>query len=685
MSWPTGGTLGDGWEDVDTEIDTLALEVPLPIAVVGRWYDPAPLAGLGTLVPSVGLTFGDSLVEVRQRSRRLEIALTRRDLFGVALLDSFQAEILEGVPCSVLLTVYDDDKETIAWEVSTDPDHPNPYLAEPDDYGEQELDVAKGSAAIGTVGVVVVDRRRIAGDQASGYVTDKLASLGLAAVAGRRGRVVRFIEPALGYQVIADGPIGTPRMDPSYAAFQFSVRDTRETERKSRLTRGGDRSLLPLGVRDGYGYNADTATWLLDPAPVLTGTWDNSSHPDWSPWGATPYMIDIPTETFPVAVFEELENAAHDPVTDVLGALNYYTLIPIDAIFEWRAASSSDPWTRVGLTGDPDGPSAVLASLGTVGTGILFSQVHFTGAGAGPWPTLGQSVEFRLLGGRGNISDNLPFYIDDLTAGEFLRNAYDGLYSDLGELGETVPTGIRYDEAALLQMTDPVRIRLREPVDDLRKWLEENIYAPTGWVPALDYDGRISPISQNVPSEILTLEAITDAIAEPAPEWNAGETIYNVVRFVYVRDYKPTDPEEAETLDGLAEREVVVEYEDSVSVLRHGRKVLELKGDAFRAVGDAEALPVVTLETGGALATDRGTEMLNRYSLGAPTMQLNVMRRALPLLRAGDWVVVSLSWMPDYVTGKRGLVALCQIVALGDLDCAWRKVTIEVVTTLLVS
>jgi hypothetical protein len=45
-------------------------------------------------------------------------------------------------------------------------------------------------------------------------------------------------------------------------------------------------------------------------------------------------------------------------------------------------------------------------------------------------------------------------------------------------------------------------------------------------------------------------------------------------------------------------------------------------------------------------------------------------------------VVVDLSWFPDYSTGKRGLLAMGQVIALGDLDCAWRQAVIEIVTPL---
>ncbi len=62
-----------------------------------------------------------------------------------------------------------------------------------------------------------------------------------------------------------------------------------------------------------------------------------------------------------------------------------------------------------------------------------------------------------------------------------------------------------------------------------------------------------------------------------------------------------------------------------------------------------------------------------------PAISLAVRRSALPLLRAGDWVKLDLSWLPDYLTGRRGLIAEAQVISLGDLDCAWRKALLEVV------
>ncbi|HEX6049079.1 MAG TPA: hypothetical protein VFZ21_07420, partial [Gemmatimonadaceae bacterium] len=170
--------------------------------------------------------------------------------------------------CSLLLELYEDDRTTIAWEASTDPAHASPYLIEPHHYGAQQIDVAKGAATIGTVTVGVIDPATIAGDQDSGWMTERLVE-----VYGRRCRLRRYVSLAVGYVVIADGPAGEPRLDDSYAAYMWEIRDTRETERKARVFEaGGSRTLAPEGVLGGYGYNAADDEWLIEPMTPYVGT-----------------------------------------------------------------------------------------------------------------------------------------------------------------------------------------------------------------------------------------------------------------------------------------------------------------------------------------------------------------------------------------------------------------------------
>jgi hypothetical protein len=614
-------------------------------------------------------------------------------------------------PCTLLLEVYEDDRTTVAWSVATDPSHPYPYLCEPANYGEQEIDPVAGAASIGQVEVVVIDRRQTEGDQDSGWLTAKIHD-----VHGRRCRLRRFTgEQEPGWVTLADGPADTPSMDDTYAAFRWVIRDTRETERKLRAFTESTLSVLPVGVIGGFGYNAETDTYLADPMVPLTGTFvQNKTDPttslDQLPEASTGY-VDVSAESLviPAAAYDLLWGALkwplgamseHDPETGVpIRSETYYrTTFPTLTLY-WRAAGSSDPWTVItslGLEGTRHETHEGHASPGY--TGVIFQNLadatpsgdDFAVAGVfigdmaetTSLPTHGQEIEFYV---RSAAKAGFIFHLDgywplgvwhQFTAGELLRDLYDGVYSPRDpETGEVVPTGIRYDAAALALMTDAVCMRLTEPVDDLRAWAEKHVYAPTGWIPALDYDGRISPMYQAPEANfVASATQLTDAITEPSTGWDAGKRIVNRVSFTYQRLYDPTG--DAEALDGIAVREVTQEYRDVTSELRHGEQKVEYEGDVFCAIGDADGAATGT-ELAATLAEDRWSHVGDRYADGAQAVSVAVMREYTYHLRAGDFVLVNHSWFPDSVTRRRGLIMGGQIVSIGDLDCAWRRVVVE--------
>jgi hypothetical protein len=410
--------------------------------------------------------------------------------------------------------------------------------------------------------------------------------------------------------------------------------------------------------------------------------------------------------------------------------------IPSRGTFRWRQAGSSDPFTEIILDPAAPGGSSALVYLETPlrQTFRVFTLLQLTAPDADV-PAHNQDIEFTII-----YVAPAPELADlnvGITVGQLAKNVYDGVYALRGPSGELVPMRVRYDEVALLAMTDLVRLRLSEPVEDARDFLESMIYAPTGWVPALDSDGAVSPVSQIAPSSTVSLPVINNEVTEPSSNWDAGQRIINILRFTYPRDFSFADadvsaypdPPQSSPADPAEERQKVVksqsillEYRDEVSIARHGEQALELDGHAFAAIGKlpliaAEATlppqlnirprggrlrpspvtsaPVVRSgayvqpvtddiadEQGYQLAQLRQLHLHNRYSLGAPAFSANVMRTALPLLRAGSWVIVGLSWLPDYITQRRGLVALGQVLSLGDLDCAWRNVLIELVVPL---
>lgn len=900
MSWTTGGDRG--WSGLGADSGGLPVSRPLPTPVMAAWYDPTPLGGIGNVIDAAVLEYGASTARVRHAEGSFEARLVHPEVFGVAIVDSFFP-----IPplCSLVLTVYDDDQETVLWSVGTDIGHPRPFLVEPDNYGSQELDFAQGGATLGTVRVTVIDPAQVAGDQDSGYVTERLARLGIASLGGRRCKLERFISEEIGYQVIIDGPAGQPELDASYAAYSWDIRDVREIERKilaftyAGREATGLRSLVPDELMDGYGYDADLNTYLMRPAlplrgictrvvgypnpSVVTVLMDSATFPEqarrllisqesyeaiinsigriesivfpnndfifrWraantaDPWNEVPgaalgvtidtdastitsdtrllnFMViedrrlnpfqpeydptapDLPgngvtiecfligalptSELHPVVLDSAVVPGVQGPLNPT-AALNYGhfhlvtsiggisagtidllgspvnaedirrqtvpvfnrlgnlsttpdIFIPTSGLFSWRLYGSSDPFTEITLQPAlPGQPSALIyIELPFRDTYRVFTMVQLA-ANDADVPADDEVIEFTIqyIG----VQEQSPITVGE-TAGQVAKNAYDGLYSPRGPNGELIPTGIRYDVDALLAMTDPVKMILSNPVDDLRDWLEKTIYAPTGWVPALDALGRVSPMSQIPPQDTTSLPRVTAANTEPAPSWNAGATIINVVRFTYSRHYNagPPDPPPTspapptgEERQGVIKAQAVdLEFRDDASVARHGEQILEIDGTAFAALGvvadsGTESLlkpnpfwrkyrlihfptagggfgaalvplpPPVTVtpvvrpavfveplhgeiadEIGYRLAQLRQLHVQNRYSLGAPSMTLNVMRAAMVGLRAGGWVIVDLPWMPDYLTGRRGLVTLAQVTALGDLDCAWRELTLE--------
>lgn len=559
--------------------------------------------------------------------------------------------------CLLWLGVYESDRTTLAWEVTTSSDYFGfggalPYLVEPDRYGEQEVDFAEGTASITQVGVAVIDKAQTAGDQDSGWITERLST-----VHGRRCRLLRFVD-GVGWVVIADGPASSPRLEADYSSGSFNIRDTRETERKHRaFVSGGTTWVFPAGVEGGYGeHDLGAGTvFLVDPAEPFEGTFDGTND-----------RVDVGV----TSAKKKGVRSPWDPQGEILESGVQWTWPDIDIL--WRAQGTADPWNVISpniFLGFGESPPSVRSG----------DFVYFITDDAGELPADSASIDLAVRYA-GPTSEEFPYHLEGLTVGEFLKNLYDGVYSPLDpDTGELVPTGIRYDEDALLEMTDPVRARITEPVEDVRKWAEEHAYAPTGYAPALDFDGRISPVSQAAPatSEDVT-DTLTDAVTEPSPDWSAGERIVNVIEFTYERHYVPADPPDDPAADGIVAFDVERNFENLQSIERHDERKIQLSGLLFAAVGDEEGNELGgTVENGHRIAAARHHYLMDRYREGAPTIRAAVMRSHCAEWRVGTFVKNTLSWIPDFATGRRGADWIGQVVAIADLDCAWRLPTIE--------
>lgn len=636
-----------------------------------------------------------------------------------------------GKPCTLILQAFDDTRQRVIWEVGTDRYHPNPYLCVPENYGEQELDIVNGAATIGQVEAVVVDRAQVVGDQDTGWMTERLGEAGVGHIHGRRFRMLRYIDYERGWVVIADGPGSSPRMDPSYSAFRWVIRDTRETERKVRAFVRSDSWLLPMGVEDGWGQYTDaegTERWLVPPATPLVGLYNHFSYGGYTR-GRVTFDEDlslvggdyhVTEQVLMIAAIEELATSAGTPLGDPRPVYYDYPDIEI----WWRAHESGDPWTVVHptdtvmpgednlllwLPGAPTDPAGsgdewwperglIAATSGFVSGGTpreVFLEDGVTPVRAafylmlrgylaeGTFPDDITRIEVAVRY-TGEPTEAAPKLIEGLTQGQFLKKLYDGEYSYTDPVtGDFIPTGIRYNEADLLKMTDPVRLRITESVDDGRAWAESHIYAPDGWCPALDNDGQISPVDQVPPDDFSGELLISNPVTEPVPEWGAGERIVNDLFYTYPRLY-PAAPEDVASIDRLAVRDITIEYRNDDSIKRFGLFKVEYDGSAYAAIGDeyGSAVRGVTREQGWLQAQDRKLYIFDRYQWGTPIIEVPVMREHCALLRAGSWVRVNLTWFPNYQTQERHMICGAQVLAIYDVDCAWRVLLIEKVTPL---
>lgn len=609
-------------------------------------------------------------------------------------------------PCSLILDVYLPGGVDIDWSVATDPNHVRPYLIAPANYDGQEIDPITGASNIGTVEVGVIDPAQVAGNQSTGWMTERIGS-----IRGRRCVLRRFISNALGYLLIADGPAGTPRLDASYSAYRWPIRSTREIERKLRAFNDGrSTAIVPFGAIDGFGDMGD-GDWLMSPvtdAPIVGVYGVNEG----SQYGFRMGFVDFPwtdpeTPTTDLVIGKDGE-AALQTQGDGQGS----SLPNADIL--WRIAGSDDPWNVARPYIPPPFTDGQIGPA-TIGDGVLLgddvraiqriilwahpiSGLAYTGTepfDASAVDGVGESIEV-IIRHRGRPTDELPFYYEGL-AGQLVADIYDGLTSgsdpisdaarirgDLYDpagiqtLNDDLAGGVQYDPAAVAQMTTPVLVRETGPESDARDWTERKIYGPSGWIAALDAIGRVSPVSRSRPS-VVAGPNLNDARTEPSPDWNGGETIVTSVEVTFNRYFAPVFSNVETEDDGLAVRPISVKYIDPDAQATEGEKPIDFDGSAFSSVGDAagNARPG-DIEPGQLIAQEARFEVLGRYRAGAQSMRVRVRRTDAANVRAGDWCPANLSWFPNTATGLRGLsIDAVQVLSINDSECAWRYLLIE--------
>lgn len=608
-----------------------------------------------------------------------------------------------GGPCTLEWTLYEEDGVSIRAQTTTSADwlgesgSAKPYLREPSGYGEQEVDFARGTASIGQANIRHVDPRTVEGDQDSGWFTALVPY-----VAGCRNRLRRYTPE--GWVVIADGPGSFPQLSETFAGYTHQIRDTREKERRLKAFATAETtSILPRGIIGGFG-TIPAVTPLVSAGVGV----EDSRMLDFSAyWDASPANgVDMETAVIVLPeVLKMFDATKVERISEpVLGVADYQLTFG-NILFLWREAGTGDPYNEV--------RAPVLIYRETSVEGLESGGLNLLQVYNGVWDNFGEDttaigvaattagevwladlptgvdVEVLFLPNNFPPSETNPLHIDGLSAGVFLKNLYDGLYTPRDPVtGAVVSTGIRYDEAALLNMTDSVRLRITEPIKDIRDWAETNIYQPFGYAPALDSDGRVSPVSQVIPSDPAFLEALTDItndITAPVPGHSPGDNVINLLSLEYPRAYIDAVGVGG---DSLSVRQITATLPgDAYSIDRFGELPIEMESAALVAIGGprgAKALAqfgFTVTEDGESQAFERYQNLLLRRQLGTELVVVPCMRAFTSHLRAGDWVRCKLTWIPNQDTGRRTVDHLAQILAIADLDCAWREITMELVRT----
>ncbi|HEX7240640.1 MAG TPA: hypothetical protein VF263_10255, partial [Longimicrobiaceae bacterium] len=492
-------------------------------------------------------------------------------------------------------------------------------------------------------------------------------------------------------------------LEDNYVTYALEIRDVRERERKVRVfDRADTATIFPRGVIGGYG---SAFGWLIKPTHPVRGVYKRNTATqgvvDLLPyWKRRPqalrrvgrvYSNFVVTKTMKEAL--KPETLLVEEIREGVFRFKRYQLSYARARILWRpyvSGSNKPAWTEIvepvrydsrerGLVRtararveDDDDGNVIDAA----------SSVLFGSSNAALLPAHNQQIEL-IVAYNGPPTETYPLHLDGMTAGELLRDLYDGKYSPAEDTGDP-RLRVRYDPAAVLALNTPVRARITEPVDDLRGWIEENVFKPLGAAPALDAQGRVSPIRYALPDATVPLVQLDDSNTAPDAGWehSAGDAVNRVI-VNYQRDYVVTEDEdpEGESVkgDGITSVEVTIERRHAESIAMLGEKEMQVETLLFRAVGGVDGEPLtgdVADEIGHHLAMERATQALDRFLYGAQRISARCRRSATVGLRVGDWVLVALSWLPEYGTGRRGSNRLAQVVAVKDLNPAWRELTL---------
>lgn len=572
-------------------------------------------------------------------------------------------------------------------DFSTDPAHPRPYLDIVANWSATEIDFPAGSSSIGAITVRVLDKRTDAGDQRTGILTSRLKD-----VVGARA-LLRSEHPSDGMLTAFNGVVQSYSMGGApegLVMITLQLRDVREREREKPLflsnfvlfgADGAQGPATDYGAKPGGGYILDAV------APFLSVVGGGLSHFARHDSGGVFWGVAAGPST--AASVTPLGYSGGNPFkladldwpTPSSDGLFYYRDIQV----RWRAKGSDDPW--VTLRNMPRPVYANVVSIPNAkipGASVFYGAptLYFGSLEEDELPDDGEEIEFQLLAVE--ITPDTPFWWDQGSFGDLLKEIYDGEHS-------LDPPKILYDPVAMAAFqasTPPARLFLAERVDNMRDWVEKNIYQPLGYAPGFDVEMRTSPVSWRLPENTQSIPRVTRDAIIPIGSWDHGsDNVINTVEFTYIREHLddlttaynkktkrflgflwktgtenvvvPGTEDDRAPWQRLIGDEVRHDRIDIESVATFGSKKLEVKAILARSIAGVDGAPEggdVQDELGARMAESYSETLLARFSRGAPVRSISVLASdpAIRDLKVGDWIRIDLDGMPDYETGRRG-------------------------------
>lgn len=581
-----------------------------------------------------------------------------------------------------------------------------PYLVPIDQTGDASVNFVQGAASIGQIRFKVLDKRTDPADQDTGWFTNLLRnSQGYNQLIGRRIIAQQQVVSYGPYQKFFDGVMeDTPKQTGQDMVFyDVSCRDIQERPRKTQLfTKLSGRTILPWGIEAGYGKvegfigRPGMTQYLIPPPDPVHGVVKKDG-----PFAAMPTARWVKFDFTDVnRKWEQygIDNRSDGRLGKVI--MPYTEYVDGDggkkvrwAQVKWRAEGLGGAYTT--LTDMPfesgsGGTTGFCAARWIQGfAGIILSGSNLPAVGAriellvvpnpNPTPsTLPQAqTHFQQLG---RPTEDVPLYLE-MSFGQLVKNCYDGVYSDYGSASAPI---VPYDAAAMATFiaTTPVaRVKITEPVDDMKAWLQEQAYKVLGAAAILDVvQGKVVPTKYSLPDPSVPLLQLGDNDVHEDAAWTQGKTgAINNVTFTYIREFiRPNEVgENLLPIDRLIQKEVTIEDLSVDSYALLGDQPLVYKPVTVRSiVRNTNGAPdgLVDSEEGWQIAQNRIKDVKTRFKYGDQRVACKA-RRSVPGVqkaKVGDWVQVSISWLPDLATGKLGLNRLMQIVKIGDKDAIWR-------------